>query len=69
MEALRAFLCIASQWRVVSPGDGTIRRTGLDYQGAKAGLDLAEVAMNPELWADVQIIEDAVVGVSFEGAD
>jgi len=25
--------------------------------------------MTPELWADVQVIEDAVVGVSFEEAD
>ncbi len=66
VEAVRAFLCIASQFRVVAPGDGSIRRTGLDYQGAKAGLRLARVKMTPELWADIQIIEDAVVGASFE---
>lgn len=66
MEALRAFLCVASQWRFAAPGDGTLRRTGLDYQGARAGLELAGVEMTPALWADVQIIEDAVVGASFE---
>lgn len=66
MEALRAFLSVSSQFQMVSPGDGTLRRVALDYHRAKAGFELAEIAMNPELWADVQIIEDAVVGVSFE---
>lgn len=69
MEAFRAFLSVASQFQVVSPGDGTIRRVALDYQRAKAGFELAEIAMTPALWADVQVIEDAVVAASFEEAD
>jgi hypothetical protein len=36
---------------------GGVAMTGLDYAGARAGLDLAGIAMTPALWADVQVIE------------
>ncbi len=56
MAALRAYLAIADQWRVVAGGGGTLW-LGLDYAGARAGLDLAGIVVSPEVWADVQLIE------------
>ena len=48
---------MATQWRVVLDGWGGRLDLGLDYDGARAGLDLAGVEMTPKLWADVRAIE------------
>lgn len=56
VTALRAYLAIADQWRVVAGGSGALW-LGLDYGAARAGLDLAGIAVSPEVWADVQLIE------------
>lgn len=48
---------MSSQWRMVGLADGRMRALGLDYAGVQAGLALAGIAMTPELWADVQVIE------------
>ena len=61
MGALHAFLHVATQWRVVAPGDGTLRRTGLDYTAAAKGLELAGVAVTPALWSDIQLIEAGAI--------
>ena len=66
MEALHAFLHVATQWRVVGSGDGTLRRTGLDYQGARAGLDLAGVPVTPDLWSDIKLIEAGAIAAGLE---
>lgn len=34
-----------------------MRVIGLDYQGARASLDLAGIDVTPELWSDLQLIE------------
>ncbi len=68
VEALVAFLSVATQWRIACPGDGTMRRTGLDYPAARTGLELAGVAVTPELWADIKIIEYAVIAADSEEA-
>ncbi|WPY96102.1 DUF1799 domain-containing protein [Limimaricola variabilis] len=58
--ALTAFLRIATQWRVAATLSAVVR-TGLDYAGARAGLDLAGIEMTPALWADVQVIEAGAI--------
>ena len=68
MEALHAFLLVSTQFRMVCPGDGSIRRTGLDYTAARAGLDLAGVAVTAELWFDLQLIEAGAVEAGHEEA-
>lgn len=68
VAALQAFLHVAGQWRIVAPGDGSVRRAGLDYAGVQAGLVLAGVAMTPELWAEVRLIEAGAVEAGLEGA-
>ncbi len=57
-----AFLAAASQWRAVSIGGGLaparLYWIGLDYAGARAGIELSGITITPELWAGVQIMED-----------
>lgn len=36
-------------------------RIGLDYAGARAGLELAGIAMTPALWEQVRLIEAGAV--------
>lgn len=55
-DALRAFLAVKGQWRVV-PGDARFVWLGLDYTAVQAGLDLAGISLSPEQWSDVQSIE------------
>ncbi|WP_269844498.1 DUF1799 domain-containing protein [Acidimangrovimonas sediminis] len=57
LDALHAFLAIASQWRFAAAGMGSVMAIGLDYQGAQAGLALAGIEVAPETWAQVQVIE------------
>lgn len=68
MAALHAFLHVATQWRVVAPGDGTLRRTGLDYQGVRVGLENAGVDVTPALWSDLQLIEAGAIAAGHEEA-
>lgn len=60
--ALEAFLAVTTQWRVVATAKGPLFFAGIDYQGARAGFDLAGIAMTPEVWADVQMIEAGAWG-------
>jgi hypothetical protein len=64
--ALHAFLAVATQWRVVGPGDGTLRRTGLDYAGVRVGLEIAGVEVTPALWSDIQLIEAGAIAAGQE---
>ncbi len=61
VPAVEAFLRVQTQWRYACPGDGTVRRLGLDYPGVKAGLDLAGAEMTPDLFAELQVIEAGVL--------
>jgi len=45
-----------SQWRTLAMPDGKVRYLGLDYAGVRARL---ESELTPELWADIQIMENA----------
>lgn len=55
-DALHAFLRIDGQWRVLTVGDRLLW-LGLDYGAARAGLELADVSLTPQQWAEVQVIE------------
>jgi hypothetical protein len=58
---VQAFLCVASQWRVVPIGGGLAPALpvylGLDYTAARAGLELAGIAITPEIWRGLQVME------------
>ena len=60
-EATRAFLAVDTQWRVVARAEGRVHFPGLDYDGVKAGFNLAGIALTPGLWSDVQLIEAGAV--------
>ena len=55
--AMRAFLAVDPQWRAIGRGEGPVHFLGLDYDGVRAGLDLAGIALTPGFWSDVQVIE------------
>jgi hypothetical protein len=62
VEALAAFLAASTQWRVASLSTMTRARLvylGLDYAGARAGIEAAGITLTPSLWADVCIMEEA----------
>lgn len=56
LPALRAFLAVADQWRVLQ-GETKAVWLGLDYTAVHAGFNLAGLALTPAEWADVQTIE------------
>ncbi len=57
---MEAYLAVQSQWRMVCPGDGTIRHSSLDYAAARVGWDLAGIVMTPERFHEVRVIEAGV---------
>lgn len=61
VEAMRAFLSVASQWREVVFPNGVRRWTGLDYAGVQAGLALAGLSVPPETWEEVRQIEAGAI--------
>lgn len=52
---VKAFFAVATQWRVAG-GMGLVV-LGLDYAGVRAGLDAAGIAVTPDLWAGLRIME------------
>lgn len=56
IPAVTAFLAVSTQWRVVAGATGLLC-TGLDYAGARAGIEGLGIAITPRLWGDVQVIE------------
>lgn len=56
VAAVEAFLEVGGQWRTATRGDGGVLWIALDYTAARAGLELAGVAITPELWADLRIV-------------
>lgn len=63
LAAVQAFFAVQTQFRTEPTG-----ARGLDYAGARAGFDLAGIAVTPDLWAKVRTIEqgakDAINGVA-----
>ena len=68
VAALEGFLAICTQWRYLARADGAVLRTGLDYTAARACFDLRGIAMTPDLWMDIQIIEIAAIAASNDEA-
>jgi hypothetical protein len=67
MTAVSAFMRIKTQWVVVGAGmDGKIT-IGLNYAGAKAGLELAGIEVTPALWDDILVIEAGAVDALNKG--
>jgi hypothetical protein len=56
---VHAFVTVASQWRVVATPLGELLYLGLDYAGVSAGLAAESIAVTPELWRGLRIMEAA----------
>jgi hypothetical protein len=62
VAAVTAFLAVSTQWRTaLTAGEHGLRTifVGLDYAAARAGLDGLGIAVTPELWARLVVIERA----------
>lgn len=62
---VEAFLAVSSQWRtglVAFAGAVQTIWIGLDYAGARAGLEAAGIEVTPELWHGLRIMEAAAAG-------
>jgi len=61
-DTVVAFAAITTQWRVVALSTmerARIHYVGLDYAGARAGLEAEGIAVTPELWAGIRTMEAA----------
>lgn len=56
-DIVSAFCAVFSQWRVTVLPSGRLLYSGLDYAGARAGLDCAGFAITPDLWSGIRIME------------
>ena len=72
VATVEAFLAASTQWRTESiaggMGPGRLIFIGLDYAGARAGIEAAGIALTPELWDGVQVME-AAARAALNGAD
>lgn len=59
MPIVDAFCAVASQWRQIVFPTGRVHWQGLDYTAVRVGLDGAEIAVTPELWDGITIMERA----------
>jgi Phage related hypothetical protein (DUF1799) len=60
--AVAAFLSACSQWRVATLSNmerARIVYLGLDYAGARIAIEAAGIAITPQLWADLCVMEAA----------
>tara|TARA_Y100000815_G_scaffold150439_1_gene136292 strand:- start:57 stop:236 length:180 start_codon:yes stop_codon:yes gene_type:complete len=48
---------VATQFHVAAGPMGGVIPLGLDYAGARAGLELAGIETTPALWADLRVVE------------
>jgi hypothetical protein len=62
--AVDAFLAVDTQWRMIPvfTNKGVFMcAAGLDYAGVRAGLAAAGIALTPEQWNDLRVIEGEAV--------
>lgn len=57
VAALEVFLALQNQWRMQDGFDMPTRFIGLDYTAVRAGLDMADIAIGPGLFASLRQIE------------
>ena len=65
IPAVAAFLAVATQWRMVA-GDAGSTAIGLDYAGARAGLDASGIAVTPDLWTGLRLVESGALSAMNE---
>jgi len=67
VPAVLAFLAAATQWRTGTAGDRLVW-IGLDYAGARAGIEAAGLRLDPAVWEGLRVMEaearDALNGVA-----
>ena len=56
VPVVEAFLCASTQWRTQVLGRRLLY-LGLDYEGARAGMEAAGMTITPDLWMGVQAME------------
>jgi hypothetical protein len=52
-----AWLVVCTQWQAVSMANGQVLWLGLDYSGAKVGLDGANIVLTPSQWSSLRMME------------
>ncbi|MDT7533729.1 DUF1799 domain-containing protein [Sphingobium sp. SA2] len=57
MSIVIAFLAVSTQWHLLSLGTGGVYWQGLDYARVAAGLDKAGIALSPEQWSGLRLME------------
>ena len=57
IEAVRGFLSVCNQWRVIPLGMAGAQMMGLDYTAARNGLEMMGMTITPGLWAQIQMVE------------
>ncbi|WP_242415090.1 DUF1799 domain-containing protein [Sphingomonas panni] len=60
MVIVDAFAAVSTQWRTVSIPDG-IYWVGLDYVGAKVGLDNQDITLTHRQWGELRVMERAAL--------
>ncbi len=62
IEIVQAFLAVDTQWRTVPAGGGFAPMmpiwVGLDYSAVRVGLEAEGIAITPELWRGLRVMED-----------
>jgi hypothetical protein len=66
-EIVVAFVAVSTQWRAVALPSGAVRFVGLDYAAARVGLEAEGIAVTPELWRGIRVMEDAARAAANEG--
>lgn len=66
-DIVNAFLAVSTQWRAVPLADHRVYFMGLDYTAVQAGFAWSQIALDPEQWAGLRLMEraarDAMNGV------
>ncbi len=59
LKSVMAFFAVQSQWNVIGVGGGGLVYIGLDYANVVVGLECSGIKVDPDLWSDIRIMEDA----------
>ncbi|MFZ5749912.1 MAG: DUF1799 domain-containing protein [Pseudomonadota bacterium] len=66
LAAARAFLAVCTQWRVAGGGFG-MAVIGLDYTAVRIGLRAERIALDPDGWRQMRLIEAGALDAMNEG--
>ena len=65
-QAVHAFIAVSTQWKRLLVGDRLLA-TGLDYSGVREALRFLRIRTSPELFADLQLMENTALDAWSEG--